>query len=210
MRMLLFLESDNIMVNPEAYFDCLALCTRLQSRLDEPPSELEIHLFSYLSCLLWLYKGKPVATWGYTFAVTQQAFPFSPEIHENIGILAYQGMLLGKEHFYFQTTEHGNKEYEVLRSLSTMSEREPYLDGACSCLLALPINQLRDAILQEPSIKPAMELMQSRNLLTEGDIDRLYEQFKALSYAVGVQVDDLMIPAIVWIKYLSEVNKPHV
>jgi hypothetical protein len=31
----------------------------------------------------------------------------------------------------------------------------------------------------------------------------LYEQFAALSEAVGVSMGDLMIPALVWLRYLS-------
>ena len=194
------------MLNPSAYFDSLALCVRLQQRLTEP-SEFEIHLFGYLSCLLWLYRGEPISAWGYSFTVTHQAFPFSAEMHDGIQMLQDSGMLLAQDQMYFHVTHHGQQEYDELRSLSVMHEHEPYLDGACSSLLTLPLGLVREALLREPGVGPAIALSQTRALFAEGDVDRIYEQFVALSTTIGVDVEDLMIPAIVWIRYLTEAQK---
>lgn len=191
------------MVNPAAYFDCLSIGLRLQKRLDEP-SIAEICLFSYLSCLLWLYKGKPVSAWGYSFTVTRQALAFSSDIQNSIEILADMGLLIAKEQFYMYITPRGEHEYEHLKTLSSMAEREPFLEGACSSLLALPYGLIRNTLQQEPDVRATMELAQSRALLTENDLDSLYDQFGALSAAIGVDINDLMVPAVVWLKYLAK------
>jgi hypothetical protein len=190
------------MVNPAAYFDCLSLAVRLQRRIDEP-SVAELCLFSYLSCLLWLYKGEPVSTWGYSFVVTQQAFIYSTEIQDSVSILISKGYLSPKEDIYLHVTEEGEYEYQQLATLPSMEEREPFLEGACASLLALPYGLIRNTLQQEPDIRATIELSQSRALLTDNDQDILYDQFKALSSAIGIEINDLMIPAVVWLKYLA-------
>jgi hypothetical protein len=191
------------MVTPSAYFDSLSICLRLQKRLNEP-STIEICLFSYLSCLLWLYNGRPVSTWDYSFTVTRQAFVFSPDIQSSIETLRDMGYLQVKDDFYLQITQQGELEHERLKTLVSMAEREPYLEGACSSLLSLPYGLIRNALQHEPDIKTTIALSQSRQLLTGHDLDLLYEQFNVLSSAIGIKIKDLMIPAVVWLKYLSE------
>jgi hypothetical protein len=63
---------------PEDYFDCLAIAVGTP-RSVAPLSVQELHLFSYLACLLALFEGRPVADWGYRFALTSKGYPFSAE-----------------------------------------------------------------------------------------------------------------------------------
>ena len=193
------------MINPAAYFDSLSIVLRLQKRLGEP-STAEISLFSYLSCLLWLYKKNPVSTWGYDFALTPRTYPFSADLQNSIMTLRANGFIRLSDEFYIHITPQGEQEYQQLKEFSTMAEREPFLEGACSSLLALPYGVIRNTLQQEPDVRATMELSQSRALLTENDMDSLYEQFNALSAAIGIDMNDLMIPAVVWLKYLAKVQ----
>lgn len=165
----------------------------------------EIQLFAYLSCLLSLYKGQQASAWGYDFAITKLSYPYSPELDQAIDVLVSNGCLkLSNE--YITVTEFGKEEYTFLKSLFQFSTREDFIDGACSSLLALPVGAIRNALYQETDIKGAVALAQSRLLLTESGVDALYEQFGALSTSIGVEVDDLMVPAVVWLSYLLKVQ----
>jgi len=62
-------------LNPDATFDCLYVANHLQvKQLSISPQE--IHLFTYLACLLWLYKERVVSDWGYDFVGTELGAPF--------------------------------------------------------------------------------------------------------------------------------------
>ncbi|MCB0171946.1 MAG: hypothetical protein KDJ97_15470 [Anaerolineae bacterium] len=193
------------MINHYAYFDTLSLVSRLQKQLGEV-AQLEIHLFSYLACLLSLYKGRSVTEWGYQFAITkQQTYPFSPDLDSAIRHLIYVGKLNITDQ-YVNLSDIGQKEYEFMNTLLQYSDREQFLDGSCSSLLSLPVGIIRDALYQDPNIKGSLELSQSRRLLTETGLENLYEQFAALSSTIGVEIEDLMVPATVWLTYLSQIQ----
>ena len=193
------------MINHYAYFDILSLVARLQKPLGDV-AQLEIHLFSYLACLLSLYKGRSVTDWGYQFAITkQQTYPFSPDLNDAIRKLVYNGKLNVTDQ-YANLSESGQKEYEFLKALLQYSDREAFLDGACSSLLTLPVGVIRDALYQDSNIKNAIELSQSHKLLTETGLESLYEQFAVLSSTIGIEIDDLMVPATIWLAYLSQIQ----
>lgn len=192
------------MPNLSAYFDALSIVARLFNNLQRV-SVSEVHLFSYLSCLLWLYKKQPVALWGYPFAATPQGHPYSADLDEAIKYLHNSGMII-VDGQYVAITEKGITEYSELLKMTTFSERDPYLEGACSCVLAIPVGMIRNGLLNEPEISNAIALSQKRLLLTTDGLDMLYEQFDTLSSVVGVDVDDLMIPSVVWVTYLSGIK----
>jgi hypothetical protein len=192
-------------INHYAYFDALSLASRLQNSLGNV-AQLEIHLFSYLACLLSLYKGRSVAEWGHQFAVTkQQTYPYSPDLNDAISQLVHNGELSAIDE-YVTLGETGQAEYQFLKTLSQYSDREPLLDGACSSLLALPVGVIREALYQDPDIKGAIALSQSRRLLTESGLETLYEQFAALSSTIGIEIEDLMVPATIWLTFLSQIQ----
>jgi hypothetical protein len=167
----------------------------------------EIHLFSYLACLLSLYEGKPAAEWGYSFAVTDSGYPFSGDIQDCLQFMTTSGLLHPRDEYageYFNVSTSGKQEQNNLSQLSEFAEREPFLAGACSSLLALPIGSIRIALKNDLGIKGALALKQARLLLTETTLDLLYEQLGALSNSIGVNTKDLMVPAVVWLTYLSD------
>lgn len=193
------------MLSSVAYFDCLALTTRLQRRLPDP-SIAEIHLFAYLSCLLWLYEGNPLSNWGYDFVVTRNSFPFSRELRVALLFLTGTGYVETINQQQIHVSNSGIDEYTMIKELSLFSQREKYLDGACSSLLSLPVGIIRRAICKEPNIEAAVSLEQSRRLLTETDTDFFYEHFRALSSTLGIESNDLIVPAVVWLEYLQRTD----
>jgi len=193
------------MPNPSSYFDVLSITSKLSNSLQKI-SIAEIHLFSYLSCLLWLYKKQPVAFWGYPFAATPQGHPYSADLDESVKYLHRNGMVTIDDDKHIGITDNGSTEFLELLNMTMFAEREPYIEGACSCVLTMPVGMIRNGIMNEPEINNAITLAQKRMLLTTDGLDMLYEQFDTLSTAIGVAVDDLMIPSVVWITYLSGIQ----
>ena len=193
------------MVNPYAVFDCLSVGARLQSSLDNF-AEAEIHLFSYLGCLLSLYRQRPVSDWNYKFTGTKNGSPFSTEINEAFKQLYISGFLEIKDEYY-KLSDKGLGEYNLLKSLTQNANRDVFIDGACASLLSLPVGFIRNALSNEPEIKRVFALSTSRWLLEEERVESLYEQFASLSAAIGIEIKDLMVPAIVWLKYLTRTSE---
>jgi len=192
------------MLNPFAYFDCLCIGIRLHRFLGDF-SIPEIHLFSYLSCLLSLYKGRPVSDWNYDFSITLNGYPYSADLDGSINNLIEAGYFKA-ENRYIEITAAGEKEYDNLVGLTLNSNREPFIDGACASVLSLPVGVIRSAISQESEIDTAIALSQSRKLLTDAGLTILYDQFKALSTVISLDIEDLMVPSVVWLSYLSEIR----
>jgi hypothetical protein len=190
------------MLSAYAAFDCLYVGMHLE-RVLRNFAEAEVHLFSYLGCLLSLYRKQPVANWGYGFSGTRNGAPFSVELNESLVALKAAGMLRSERDF-LQLTETGKLECQGLSELSINHERLACLGGACGCLLTMPVGVVRNALFQEPMLKPAVRLNDARPLLDGPGLGLIYEQFAVLSNAIGVNVSDLLLPATVWLTYLSQ------
>ncbi|HHP1572643.1 TPA: hypothetical protein ACR6U8_005202, partial [Klebsiella pneumoniae] len=75
---------------PSAYFDSLMIMDEMPASL-RPISFVEYHLYSYLSCVLALFKGESISSWGYKYTVTEYGFPFSNELQHAIDFLLNRG-----------------------------------------------------------------------------------------------------------------------
>lgn len=193
------------MLNPYASFDCLSVATRLE-RWTGSVTEGELHLFSYLACLLSLYRMRPVTDWGYQYVGTKLGAPYGPAIGEAIKDLIAAGLIDATDQV-FRITSNGRQEYETLRTLVRNSQRDAYLEGACSSVLALPIGLVREAILQEPELSRSRRMPITRTLLEDGPgLNSLYEHFSTLSTYLGVDTDDLMVPSAIWLTYLAQAS----
>ena len=189
------------MFSASAAFDSLYVGLYLQKVLRNF-AEAEVHLFAYLGCLLSLYRKQPVSDWGYGFSGTRNGAPFSVELNESLAALKSAGMLRTEGDF-LQLTETGKTECQALSNLSINQERIDCLEGACGCLLTMPVGVVRNALFQEPMLKPAVRLNDARPLLEGPGLSLIYEQFSELSNAIGVNASDLLLPATVWLTYLS-------
>lgn len=165
----------------------------------------EIHVFAYLACLLAVYDGRPVSTWGYNFVATESTAPFTNEMLEATDALVSAG-LLARDERLFSTTDGGAEELERWQRLQRFKARTRYLRGATGTAAALPINAVTEGLSNDPQISVANYLQSPRPLLDDAGLTALHSQFRALESALGKDVSDLMVPAIVWITYLLEVG----
>ena len=138
------------MVNTSAFFDTIVLTDRINQRIGTAVGP-EVHLFAYLACLLAVYRGWPATDWGYRFACTENGAPYSHELQNAIEELLALGHLSSSEEI-ITLSEGGQDLRGFLSSLETQQRRLPYLDGACSSLLGMPVGIVRYAISSEPTI----------------------------------------------------------
>lgn len=192
-------------MKPDAYYDTLAISAKLKESFESiAPSE--IHLFAYLSCLLSLYSGKAASDWGYGFVATENGSPYSPEVDDALRFLVREGYLY-ESNGYLTIVASGLRDYGELGELLRNQEREPFLDGSCASVFALPIGIIRQAISTDHDMTVATSFGDTRGLLTESNVEDLHDAFALLSKEIGVDVDDLMVPAVVWLNYLSQTAK---
>jgi hypothetical protein len=193
------------MINPYAVFDSLFITAALGKNIQHPVVA-EIHVFAYLACLLSLYRGQPVAEWGYGFAGTRGGSPFSPEIDEAVRTMTALGYLT-VSNGHIAITESGRTEFSTLQQFHQNRERVSYLEPASSSALTMPVGVIRHALAQEPTLKPTSQLLTTRSLLDGPYMPRLYEQFATLGHTVGIEHKDLLLPATVWLGYLWRVSE---
>lgn len=186
----------NEQVSAEAFFDSLSLAQKLDSYLDGFKRE-EIHLFSYFSALLYVYAGNSIGTWQHRYTV-EEGYPFSDKIAAAID-RHYQNGLYDLKGDFFTITGRGVDEFNRFNDMLTFNEREKFLRAACATSFLLPYSQTLRALLNEPEIKKSVDIKNDSWL----DVEGVYPKFKEISKAVGVQTEDLIIPAVTWINYLN-------
>lgn len=198
------------MINPYAFFDCLATGKYLQHQLGDV-NRTEIHMFAYLSCLLFLYQGNPVSMWNYQFATTHYGSPFSSELEDSIDFAKSVGFLSAsdkqqEEPDYLQISKLGMHEFNKLKELRSNLLRHKCIDAACATLLSVPIGSIRTSLNQEPHLKSALRLQDSRMLLQDQGphLESLYEQFKVISQSIGIDPENLVIPSVIWLTFLFQ------
>jgi len=187
----------NKQILPETFYDSLSISNKLGDTLVNFKKE-EIHLFAYFSSILFLYKGNPVADWKYSFVLDFKGYPFSDELNEAIKRHKLNGNL--KEgSIFLELTSRGSKEFNIFKEMPNISSREKYIKAACSTNIILPYSKTIRALLNDPEIEKMKITSSKQNL----DLDSAYQQFKILSEAIGIHTNDLIIPAITWINYIS-------
>jgi hypothetical protein len=190
------------MLDPVATYDCLFIGSRLQKRFDGfAPAEL--HLLAYLACLLSVYRKSPVADWGYSFIGTEFGAPYSQEVDKVVRGLIERQLFMEMDDKLIATPECFT-EIELFSSLSFYESRNDYLNGACASILAFSVGIVREALSQEPELNRAKTLASTRELLDGPGLQLLYEQFDALSTALGSEFRDLRVPSVAWLTALVQ------
>jgi len=185
-------------VKPEAFFDSLSLSHKLDNFLDGFKLE-EVHLFAYFSSILFLYRGNAVSDWQYKFIVDENGYPFSNEINDAI-VRHISNGLFEKVGQFYTISGRGSDEFNKFTTLPTFSKREEYLNAACTTSILIPYSQTQRALLNDSEISKAKNL-QNQSWLDQSNI---YEKFGEISKAVGINSNDLIIPAVTWINYLTK------
>lgn len=187
-------------LSPEATIDSLFIAHHLQEEMGGF-SAAELHLFGYLACLLWLYSGRVVTDWGYSFVGTELGAPFSVDINSAVNLLVERG-------YFAQVSEHlrmsGPAEHSLqeFSGLALAQGRLECLQAACASTAALSAGMVGSALAQEPDLKRAQLTPMSRPLLEDLARSQLYSQFDALRKALDQKGDDLRMPAVVWLAAL--------
>ena len=184
---------------PESYFDALAVMHDAPASV-MPMTVIEAHLYTYLGCILGLFKGQAVGDWGYPFAVTSEGFPFSAQFEKARSIVVARG-LADEDGQGMLTARHEemSAEIESLLTFGSWSDRRSWLRAATECALALPVGSIRHAISQTPGVAASVRLGQRRQLLQADDIDLLYEEYQIIGSVLGPGVPDLLSPAVIWL-----------
>jgi hypothetical protein len=187
-------------LNPDATFDCLFVANCLQVQRSSI-SVQEIHLFTYLACLLWLYRERVVSDWGYEFMGTELGAPFSREIDTTLKELLERGYFR-KIHDRVRLTELAEPPLHDLSELIINRERAECLEASCSSTTVFSVGMVSNALAKEPELMRAKALPSSRLLLEDSARSQLYVQFDALRKAVSQRGNDLRLPAFVWLTAL--------
>lgn len=187
-------------------FDTAFVCVQLQRDLEGGLKSAEIHSVTYLACLLSIYDGCSPGEWEYVYTSTKAGTPFSAAVDDAIlrmlaaGALVVDGQLL-------LASDRGHEVLEQLKGLPSLRKRERYLEPACSVTLTMPLPAVTEALLHEPQLQTALALRQLRPLLDETGLAVVRPHIEGLHAALGSQgafgVKDLLVPAILWLSYLS-------
>lgn len=193
------------MFKPEAIYDTIYIGNQLEKKLTDF-SQYEIQLFSYLSCLLSLYDGNPIAYWGYGFIKNELGSPFSIDLNESIETLIGRGSLTSSNDSFLKLGDLGKSDITSLSMFPSYQKRLKYLEPACQSIKLLPYGIVKDSIIREPVLKYANS-HKNKRLLTDEEspaFSLLYEQFEMLREALENKYQNLIIPAVVWLEYLAE------
>lgn len=185
-------------VCPEAYFDTLSIAHKLDAQLEGGFKQEEIHLFSYFSSILFLFKEKPLADWGYQYQVDPKGYPFALEVAKAIE-RDIQNVLFEVRDEYVVILGRGVDQFNQLRSLTLFKDREEVIDAACTTGIVLPYTVALRALLSEPEIEKRKRLEDTAWL----DQNEIYPKFLEVSKAVGISAENLVISATTWVDYLS-------
>lgn len=189
-------------MNSKASFDTLAVSVQLFNIVG-PISSWEVHLFSYLACLMSLYDGNPPSDWGYRFAATESGSPYSYDLDVAIEQGIQFGFLEYRDHL-ISVSESGAQELDALSTLSELQKRMVYLEPACSSALAMPVGFVRAAVHRDATISSVARLETSRCLLEDMSLIQVQDQLDLVRSALGEPQREFLSPAITWIAYFSQ------
>jgi hypothetical protein len=190
---------------PEAFYDTLSLAHKLDDYLDGFRDE-EIHLFAYFSLLLFLYKKNSLVDWRYKFTINREGYPFSACLNDSIQLHIRNGIFETQDDFYKISTR-GVDEFNRFKNMELFKKREEFLNTACTASIAVPYSLTRKALRNEPGLIQARQMNDKRWIIDDNDQMHAYRNFAEISKKIGIDVTDLLIPAVTWINYLNEQAK---
>jgi hypothetical protein len=201
----------------EGYVDALAVVGYLsgESAHGGPPATKrpvaagEVHLFTYLGCLLSLYREQPTAKWGYAFVRINSGLPFADSLSEALDGLLRSGLVERVEDAGFLITARGRDALRQFETLRLTRDRVAFIRAGCDAAITIPPATIRHALNAEPGLRTASNRALHATLGSEGARETLYQQFKVLHRLVGLSIESLLVPAITWLTYLAETMGPH-
>lgn len=187
-----------------AAFDALAITAALE-RTAGGAAASELHVFSYLACLMAFYESIEPQDWSYGFSSTAAGAPYAQTLAEECDRLRASGRLLDRGDMLMLSTA-GRTEVEGLRRLRSCAARERYLEAACAAASLLPLPSVADALSYEPQLQLALRRETSRALMQPVGLALVDEHFRAIQQALverAPESRDLLVPTTVWLSYLA-------
>lgn len=191
-----------------AGFDVLAITDRL-TRTEMGAAPAELHVLSYLACIISLYDGKDPEHWSYGFTATPSGAPYAVMLDYECSRLRAAGFMVDRQEVVV-LSDRGFREVRELRSFRSLSARERYLEVACAAATLLPLPSVADALSFEPQLQRALKAPSARELFKPVGCLLLREHFRALSEAIrnrSPNSSDLLVPTTVWLRYLSAAGR---
>jgi hypothetical protein len=191
-----------------AGFDVLAITGRLASTAGGA-APAELHVFSYLACLLSLYEGRAPELWSYGFAATPAGTPYAVSLAEECNRLRAAGHLIDQGEVLALSAD-GARELRELRTLRLLSDRDRYLVASCAASTLLPLPAVADALSFEPQLQRALRSSSTRELFKPAGLVLLQRHFGALSDCLrqrSPDTADLLVATTVWLTYLAVVGR---
>lgn len=188
--------------------DALFVCDAL-SRFADGAAAVELHLFSYLSCLVSRYAGRQASDWGYEFVATPAGAPYAETLAQACDELRAAGRLLSQGPLLV-LSDAGRADLEAIATFGSSRARRPYLEAACAAATFLPLPTVAHAVAQEPGLSHALRGRSPRRLLGDAELTLVDEQFRAVAEALGqhdAQEDDLLVPTNLWLSYLDAASQ---
>ena len=188
-----------------ASFDALHL-TRRVGTVETGARVEEVQIFAYFACILGVFDGQSVDSWGYSFVATGSGAPFATCIDESVEALKASGMIEAIDGS-LSLSPLG----EVMRADTAnhrdLSVRLPYLDAAANTALALALPVATGAVMREPQLRSAILYGQRRMLLDDVGLAVLEPHFDGLRVmSIGQHDADgvvsLFSTAVLWLQYL--------
>lgn len=191
----------------KAAFDCLVLIEKLEQSLGDA-YDGEVQLFAYLAALLSLFRGWPTSDWGYYFASTGAAAPFSPDVAQALAYLVETGRIERDQSTQAVTLTHtGRKQIELLSGLNEEARRVEMLSAACNVTATVTPGLIRAAL--ESDTSTSFAIGRDRNLLAEGDAANIHRNFLQIAARMAGTPKQLGRPALIWLGCLLDRAMPN-
>ena len=188
----------NKQILPEAYFDSLSIAHKLDDFLDGFEQQ-EIHLFAYFSAILFHYVGNPVNDWKYKFIITPEKYPHSKDLNDAIERNIQNGYFEDTGNFLI-ITGRGTDEFNKFKIFPSNQRREEFIDAACSTSILIPYKETKQALLNDPNLLSAA-IIDNQDWISFSN-----NKLREITKALGVPLDELLLPAVSWIEHLLESN----
>lgn len=186
-----------------ANFDILFYLSHPRNKYAEQ-TLFEINTMLYLAELLSIYDGCNTQKWGYGFARNKYGAPVSTEIIEEVDFLLAKGYLSKDNSGYYRISDTASL-YSILSlsKSSVLGWKAKYIEAVFDSLLTKPFPKVVNAVQKEPGISFLESINRTNILLESSLVDVLYEDFGLLQEMIGDSQIDLVVPASLWIDYLS-------
>jgi len=190
-------------MNIFANFDVLFYLSHPRNKFADQ-TLFEINTMLYLAELLSIYDGKNSKDWGYEFARNKHGAPVSIEIINEVNFLCERGVMSRDSFGYYRIIDTSCLDSVLsLTHTNLLGQRCKYIEAVFDSLLTKSFPKVVRAIHNEPGISLLERMGKTSTLLEQSMVNDLFDDFGVLQEMIGNPEVDLVVPASLWIDYLS-------